>query len=624
MSTTNSRPTKREEVTEEYRHRQARFEAERVGLNRRAWWISMTRLVVFLAALGCLVRGFWGLRVDSPELVASGFFGLIAFVALVIWHDRVLRRHDSAEVLVAINREALSRMERRWEELPKLTVSEPAAADPVARDLDLFPTDRSRASLLQLLGPQATAQGRTVAERWLLEGSSPEEIPRRQRAVDELAGRLDFRQELELLGRQLGPKPPDPEQFLEWAEGEPWLMKKPALLWLTRALAVIGVTLTTLRIMGLVPTGYVVLALSINLLISFAYSRRIMDIYDTISGREHAARHYAGLFRLLDRQRYDSEVLGDLSKVLAPGGRRASEHMQQLERLGGLADARFTPLFHIPLVALTLWDFHVIWGFERWRAQIGGAVRGWFEALGEIEALSALSTVRHDHPDWVFPEVIDGAEPVLRARGLGHPLLPPSSCVTNDVEVGPPGSFLLVTGSNMSGKSTLLRSIGVNVVLAQAGAPVCAAELTLPPLVLGTSFRVHDSLEAGVSFFMAELRRLKEVVDIARRQREGDEGRLLYLLDEILQGTNVYERQIAVRRVLLKLLNDEAIGAISTHDLTLAEAEELADACIPCHFTETYERDESGPHMHFDYRLREGVASTVNALKLLEIVGLEE
>jgi DNA mismatch repair ATPase MutS len=263
-------------------------------------------------------------------------------------------------------------------------------------------------------------------------------------------------------------------------------------------------------------------------------------------------------------------------------------------------------------------------GFERWQQRVGPRVRGWFEALGELEALCALAALEHDNPSWIFPTVEEGRAS-YRAEGLGHPLLPPSSCVINDVEVGPSGRFLLVTGSNMSGKSTLLRSIGINAVLAQAGGAVLARSLIMPPMVLGTSFRVQDSIEAGVSFFMAELKRLKEVVDLAGQSHAEGERRLLYLLDEILQGTNVYERQIAVRRVILHLLREGALGAVSTHDLTLAEADSLAEAAVPCHFTETYEPDaEGGPRMVFDYELREGVATTVNALKLLEMVGLGE
>ncbi|MCH5374628.1 MAG: DNA mismatch repair protein, partial [Planctomycetes bacterium] len=224
---------------------------------------------------------------------------------------------------------------------------------------------------------------------------------------------------------------------------------------------------------------------------------------------------------------------------------------------------------------------------------------------------------------WSFPDVDVTAEK-FTARGLGHPLLPVDCVVPNDVEVGPRDTFLLVTGSNMSGKSTLLRSIGVNAVLAEAGSPVCAAQLIMPPGVLATSMRVHDSLELGVSFYMAELMRLKEVVDSAGRMKARVDRRLLYLLDEILQGTNSRERHIAVERVLHHLLRHGAIGAVSTHDLELATSPLLRESCRAVHFRETLHGHGHERPMTFDYRLRQGVATTTNALKLLEIVGLGE
>jgi len=215
---------------------------------------------------------------------------------------------------------------------------------------------------------------------------------------------------------------------------------------------------------------------------------------------------------------------------------------------------------------------------------------------------------------------VDAAADRFAAQGLGHPLIPDGQRVSNDVEIGPPGTFLLVTGSNMSGKSTLLRAIGVNTVLAQAGGPVAATALRLPPVTLGTSILVEDSLAEGVSFFMAELQRIQKIVAAADRAHA--EGRtLLYLLDEVLRGTNSYERQVAVRRVVLHLLRQGAIGAVSTHDLQLAEVEDLKAACIPVHFRETL-HPGGDPPMTFDYVMRPGVATTVNALKLMELVGL--
>ena len=206
---------------------------------------------------------------------------------------------------------------------------------------------------------------------------------------------------------------------------------------------------------------------------------------------------------------------------------------------------------------------------------------------------------------------------------LGHPLLADDVRVANDVEVGPPGTFLLVTGSNMSGKSTLLRAIGLNVILAQAGGPVCARSMNLPPLTVQTSMRIRDSLAAGVSFFLAELKRLKEIVDQADALRQSTDRRLLYLLDEILLGTNSRDRQIAVVRVLSHVLHSGALGAISTHDLGLADCPELHDACRAVHFTETLHGPGAERPMTFDFKLRPGIATSTNALKLVEMVGLE-
>ena len=288
----------------------------------------------------------------------------------------------------------------------------------------------------------------------------------------------------------------------------------------------------------------------------------------------------------------------------------------------------FANLRHDPLLALlyviaqllVLWDLHVFRVLERWRGQNGDHVAKWFDALAEFEAMASLGTLAHDHPDWCFPSVSEEHDQ-FSSGSLGHPLIAANACVRNDVELGPAGTFLLVTGSNMSGKSTLLRSIGSNVHLAQAGAPVCAASLALPPVEVATSMRVRDSLDDGVSFYMAELKRLKEVVDHSEQLRE--QGRsLLFLLDEILQGTNSAERHIAVSQVVRHLLAQQAFGAISTHDLELAASDTLMSSGKCVHFRETLVKDDR--RMTFDYQMRTGVAPTTNALVLLEMVGLGE
>ncbi|MGI9148212.1 MAG: MutS-related protein, partial [Chloroflexota bacterium] len=270
--------------------------------------------------------------------------------------------------------------------------------------------------------------------------------------------------------------------------------------------------------------------------------------------------------------------------------------------------------------AIFLWDVHVLAALEGWQARVGVRARAWLETLGEIEALAALAALAHAHPDWVLPE-IEQSGCQIQAQQAGHPLLSPEVRVDNDVSVGPPGTFLLVTGSNMAGKSTFLRTIGTNVVLAQAGGPVCAQAFRMPPLALCTSMRVVDSLERGVSTFLAEVLRLKQVVDAARAPDVGQTR--CYLLDEILQGTNTADRQIAARRVIRFLLARGAIGAVSTHDLGLADAPEFAATAHSVHFSETLTAGPDGPVMKFGYRLEPGLATSSNALRLLDILGVD-
>jgi DNA mismatch repair ATPase MutS len=319
----------------------------------------------------------------------------------------------------------------------------------------------------------------------------------------------------------------------------------------------------------------------------------------------------------LARARFDAPLLQREQQCAADG----LAALSSLDRALSLLEGRGS-LVHAIAAPILLWDLHAMAWLDRWRARHGPRLRACLDALGTIEALAALGTLAHDNPTWTFPE-LSGTADRLTATGLAHPLLPASIRVANDVTVGPPGTLLLVTGSNMSGKSTLLRAIGLNAVLAQAGAPVCASSLTMPLVDVRTSIRLADSLERGVSLFMAELERLKEIVDAARAR---DRSRpLLYLLDEILHGTNTAERLIAARAVLDHLVQAGAIGAVTTHDLSLAADGSLATASRPVHFTEQVggsTNGDTGPGMTFDYRLRPGLATSTNALKLLALVGL--
>jgi DNA mismatch repair ATPase MutS len=302
---------------------------------------------------------------------------------------------------------------------------------------------------------------------------------------------------------------------------------------------------------------------------------------------------------------------------LCAGG-DAPSRVTALARLGGWSELRSSAaLLHFPIQAVTMWDFHVFFAFERWRARSGSHVRGWIEALGRLDALAVIARARADQPGWATPQVDPEAD-ALRATALGHPLIDDARRVHNDVVVGPRGTLVLITGSNMSGKSTLLRAIGLNAVLAQAGGPVCASAFSMPAADLHTSIRVQDSLELGLSYFMAALARLKGIVDAAERGA-GPGRTIFYLLDEVLQGTNSIERGVAVRAVVRHLLDAGAIGVMTTHDLALAAEEPIASAARLWHFTEQVHEDG---RMTFDYRLRPGLATSTNALRLMQLIGI--
>jgi len=528
----------------------------------------------------------------------------------------VEERVEWHETLRVVNERAIARIERRWNDLPPGEAPEGAdiSRHPYAVDLDLF----GRASLFQLLGPPATALGAAMLVRHLLDPATREEILARQQSASELVDPVEWRLELAAHGELArGSGPAEIERLLIWAEGPAVF---PRLHILRAAVITILVSfwvLLALFFAGVTDPALWGIPLLAGIILSFALGKPIQDAFDRAGSGERSLARYVALLEQVAGRKFSSPPLVRLQAMLAANGASAPRSMRRLNRILGCAELRRgAAILHAPIQALTQWDFFVLFALEGWRRDAGRHVRGWLEALGELDALAVLAALRHDHPDWALPEIVQ--EPVYTSDALGHPLLSADHRVTNDVVVGPPGSLLLVTGSNMSGKSTLLRAIGLNIVLAQAGACVCASRLRLPVVNLQTSIRVQDSLELGLSYFMAALARLKSVVDAA--EKSADSRQLLYLLDEILQGTNSAERSVAVRAVARHLLEAGAIGAMTTHDLSLAGEEPLNSSAQLVHFTETV--DANGV-MSFDYRLRPGLATSRNALRLMQMIGID-
>ncbi len=606
-----------------YQQRVEAFSAAESRWAGRDRVLSRLRLAVFSAAVAMAVFGWQGGQ-RGPWYAAAGA-ALGGFFVAVAYHEHVRHQIERYRLLQAINRQAIARLHRDWKALPETRVAVPPQHRAAAGDLDLF----GHASLFHFLCSANTPIGIRVLRDWFVEPAPAVEIGPRQQAVAELAPCLDLRQTLILEGRLLADRGRATERFVEWAEGGPWLAARPRLAWALRGLSAVPVLILLGIVMHAVPVelGATVLfaTLFVNAFLTAFLGGKVQDIFGTVNHRRGEVARYLRIFRLMTAMPESSDELRAVKREATGQGGGVLLRLRQLNRIAALATIRHSALLalfvYLPLQLLFLYDFHVLSLLEAWQTCYGKYARGWFLALGKFEALASLATLVHDHPDWAMPEVGTSAGRYA-AVGLGHPLLPDRTRVANDVEVGPAGSFLLVTGSNMSGKSTLLRAIGVNAVLAQAGAPVCAERLTMPPAVLATSMRIRDSLEDGVSFYMAELMRLKEIVDLARDAEPRAGRMLLYLLDEILLGTNSRERHVAVVRVIEHLLRCDAIGAISTHDLELATSRPVADACRCVHFAETLHGQDAEQPMTFDYKLRPGIATTTNALKLLEIVGL--
>jgi hypothetical protein len=464
-------------------------------------------------------------------------------------------------------------------------------------------------------------------------------VAERQTAVRELAEQPRFLEELAVRALRADAKGRDAEPLVGWAMEPPSipLAGLPAATaarrapFVTAARVLVPLTAVTFVASRLLASTYPVLASlwvvplvlqSVCLVALYGPAARLVQ---AVSSRETPFGRYRALFELVETQTWSAPVLSARTALLQKGGsegRSASQEIAALERIISFADLRHNTVVHFVANIFLLWDLWCAIALERWRARCGPRVGAWLASLGEVEALASLATLLREHPDWSMPEVAEGL-PRIEVEGLGHPLIGKEQRVANDVALAAreseadqlPGHALLVTGSNMSGKSTWLRSIGLCAVLALAGAPVCARRASLTPLRTWTSMRIRDDLADGVSHFYAELRRLKEVVVAA------DQGPdVLFLLDEILHGTNSRERIVGARHVVTELVEKGAIGAVSSHDLGLADLEERSRGRVRnVHFRETVEGDV----MSFDFRLREGVVDTSNALRLMRGVGLD-
>ncbi|HVO19019.1 MAG TPA: DNA mismatch repair protein MutS [Anaeromyxobacter sp.] len=588
----------RKELEERLTDRRARV----ARLERRDARVALGRLAAFGAA--ALLAALWRWGGLAPAFV---LLPLLAFAALVALHDRVLRELCAARRAVTFHEEALARLAGRPPAAGPTGSAYAREDHPYALDLDLF----GEGSLFHLLCTARTRSGEERLAAWLLSPAGAAEVVARQRAVQELAPLLDLREHLAVLGDEVRAAV-DPAALSAWGRAAPAL---------PRGAAAAALALATATAAGAVPWALghgpapFLVALALGLAFRLATRARVQRVLRDLDRPSAELRVLSLLLARLEREPFRDDRLGALQARLGAGGSAASQQISALGRIASRLEWGRNQLF-APLAFLLHWSALHATAVERWRSASGARLGDWLDAAAELEALCALGAYAHARPDHAFPAVAaraPGAPASFQADALRHPLL--LGAVPNDVRLGGLGpAACLVSGSNMSGKSTFLRTVGVAVVLGQAGAPVPSARCAFTPLMPGATLRIQDSLLAGRSRFLAEVTRLRLLQDLAA----SGEPALLFLLDELLHGTNSHDRRIGAEAVLRTLVAAGAIGLATTHDLALTELAGAVGGLANAHF----EDQLVDGRIAFDYRLRPGVVAHSNALALMRAVGL--
>jgi hypothetical protein len=587
----------------EYSRRIAELSVERSSIQRRERLAGYVQLSLGAICVGwMLFRMSHFSRTDLLVLIP-----VMTFVVIAVVHGQLLRAVAARTRAIKFYEQGLARLNGNWAGSGATGERFLEASDPCARDLDLF----GRASLFELLCTARTRAGEETLARWLLAAAPPDEVRARQAAAIDLSPRVRFRENLSTVGEDLavGVRP---GRLAEWGKAKATFASRVIPI-LAAVLALAWILSVVAWLFGVASNLLVVAITVVNLVVSQRFRLRLGE---AVHGAEEAGRDLlllSQVLRAFESEAFTSPRLLQLQVQLRAEGMPPSRAIAKLSRLVGyLEDAHnFVVRIFDPVIFYRL---QLILAIEKWRRRFGPSLQEWLKAVGELEALAALGAYTYEHPEDVFPEFAEEA-PFLEAEALAHPLIARERAVVNDLRLDRDLQLIILSGPNMAGKSTFLRGIGVNTVLAQSGAPVRAAKLKLSPLTVTASICVLDSLEGGISRFYAEIHRLKLIMDLTKGPVP-----VLFLLDELLSGTNSHDRLIGTRSIVTKLVERGAVGLVSTHDLALtAIPQEIGTRAVNCHFEDHLEEGQ----LHFDYKLYPGIVQTSNALPLMRSIGLE-
>lgn len=568
--------------------------------------ISLLRVLLFVAGFAGLILFY---RSGTWAVVLTVCCTFLPFFILVKVHNRLYFRKEQLETQLKLNQDELKGLEGDYSVFDEGREFIDAG-HPYSYDLDLF----GRKSLFQALGRTCTHIGKQTLATWMQHHLTEKTaIETRQESIRDMSRRMEFREAFRVTGSINRGADSDEEEISRWSRTPSvlqhlWWVK--LCLW---AVPGINILLLALGLLNILSLSWFGMMFTVFVILSFALIQRVTLIQESYGKKLKTLNRYARLITLAKGERWQAPALRQLTDKLDIDGHSPAEALTQLSKELDRLDLRNNQLLYVILEGSMFFQLRQIVRIERWKARYGKYLMDWLEAVGELDALCSLGTFAYNHPAYTYPTITNQPFCFL-ARNMGHPLMPEAQCVKNDATIPSRPYFLIITGANMAGKSTYLRTIGVNYLLACMGCPVCCESLTLYPAHLITSLRTTDSLSDNESYFFAELKRLKRIIDLL------DEGQELFIiLDEILKGTNSADKQKGSLDLIRQFMRLKADGIIATHDLLLGT---LADQFPEYIRNYCFEADIKDNELTFSYRLREGVAQNMNACFLMRKMGI--
>ncbi|MFC2098151.1 hypothetical protein ACFLSP_00265 [Bacteroidota bacterium] len=587
-----------------YQRKNEAYQLETDQIRKRTSLYSLLRLLLFVLAIFFIV--IW-IKSNLVLAIISSLSSISLLLILVRHGSKLATRKHLLRELIRINTDEIAVLDWSYEGFQD--GSEFQDHDhPNTSDLDIFGPN----SLFQYLNRTSISKGGDRLAGWLSNPSSAEKIHSRQAAVEELSARLDWRQDFLARGRM------SEETREDFIQLQRWLEEKSGMI-TSRFYRIILLVLPFLTLLSLIlafrwiPYNIPIFLVLVQLGIVSLNLRQINHHHNQVSRKFNMINKFSSLIKLIEEEDFSSEYLRDLRSGLSSSGIRAGEQLNKLARLVIQFDRRLNMIMAVVLNGVLMWDIQCVSWLEKWKELNAKEVPGWFDVLGKFEALNSFANFRFNNPHTVYPEIMQ-EDNMLEAEDLGHPLIPEKENIRNNLRIHHKAKFMLITGSNMAGKSTFLRTIGVNMVLANAGAPVHAAKMKWQPVRILSSMRVKDSLSNRESTFYAELKRLRMIVDVLKTGEK-----VLVILDEILKGTNSRDKHFGSVMFIRQLLKEDCSGLIATHDLELSKLEEEFPGQLLNYCFEVQIDDEE---FIFDYKLRRGVCQTLNATELMKKMGI--